>query len=684
MTKSAPSIPESPTERPRNAWWSSWWFGCALLLAGVGYVYWGLGTHDFIACDDPDYVYQNDMVRQGLTWPGVGWAFTTGYANNWHPLAWISHMLDCQIFGVNAGRHHLVSLGFHALNSVLLFLVLRRMTRSAGRSFFVAALFALHPLHVESVAWLSERKDVLSTCFGLLAVWAYWKSAECGVRSAEKPNDECRMTNKKAGNQLPAPNAPPSSVHVSRFTFQAPRFTFHVSRFYFLSLAFFALSLLSKPMLVTLPALLLLLDLWPLGRVRLDQPPAKWFPASLLLEKVPFLLLSIATSLITIIVQSRNYNMTPLSMLPIGTRVANAVSSYAIYLKMMFWPANLAAFYPYPKGFPIELVAGSALVLAAATFAAFKVIRTRPWFAMGWFWYLISLVPVIGFIQVGPQAYADRYTYVPLIGLFVALTWGVCEWWRGRPVRWLHPGLIAAPVLVACAMLARQEAGYWQNSETLYRRALLVTQDNALAHVNLGCALVAKGDFAHAEPEFEEAMRIRPDYPEALCNCAFTRARKGDLDAAIELYRRALTAKPSLGQAHCLLANALNAKGQQAEAVAEYRLALQFNPGSTVALNDLAWLLATTSDNALRQPAEALRLAQELCRRTDFKEAQFVGTLAAAYAANGEFDQAVAHAEKAIALAAADDQKELVERNQALLERYRARKPVIEPASKPE
>jgi tetratricopeptide (TPR) repeat protein len=652
---------------------------CVLLIVGTAAVYWPIGTHGFIACDDPDYVMDNPEVQAGLTWHGAVWAFTTDHANNWHPLTWLSHMTDVQLFGVRPGWHHLVNLLFHTANSLLLFLLLKRMTGAQWRSALVAALFAWHPLHVESVAWVAERKDVLSTFFFMLTLLAYAKYVEEKAESRKQKAE--------------------TAEHGSRFQLSA--FSFLLSAWYGLALALFALGLMSKPMLVTLPFVLLLLDFWPLHRLQFPdglKPGAvrsstfnvqRSELARLLVEKLPFLALSAVSCIVTFIVQGREGNVASFSRLPIDLRIANALLSYLLYLGKTFWPTGLAVHYPYPKAMPVELLILAAMVVLGISTLAFLSLRRRPWLATGWFWYLGTLVPVIGLVQAGEQARADRYTYITLIGLSIAVVWGVSDAASALCARCrkeTHLGgigrlaltLISLAALSACLALTVSQVRLWKDTETLYRHALSVTSDNAHAHLNLGTALSWRGDDEEAAIHFAEAVRINPNYAEARSNLGFILAQKGKLDEAIGQYRAALAIRPDLGRTHYLLGNALLAQGKRLEAVAEYKATLAVKPDHPLALNDLAWTLSTNPDPQERNGFEAVRLAENLCRQTVFHEAQYVGTLAAAYAEAGRFDDAVRTAEKAKDLALAAGQKDLAERNAQLLELYRAQKPYHE------
>lgn len=626
---------------------------CLILVTLIAAVYWPLGRSGFIQCDDPDYVYQNPQVQAGLTWTGVVWAFGSDHAGNWHPITWLSHMLDCQLFGLRPGAHHLVNLFFHAADTLLLFLLLRRLTQALWRSAFVAALFALHPLHVESVAWVSERKDVLSAFFFLLTLWAYARyaqSTELGVARSGKGN--------------PALS-------------------------YSLALLCFALGLMSKPMLVTLPFLLCLLDLWPLRRLEIRI--SRWGPdrnlgpgwQRLLMEKVPFFLLAAASSIVTFIAQTHAGAVMSAQVVPLELRVENALLSYALYLEKMVLPINLAFSYPYPDAIAPEMVVVAVGVLAGISYLALSQARRRPYLALGWLWYLGMLVPVIGLVQVGNQSMADRYTYLPLIGIFIVVTW-----WAAEVVsQWRLPAtgsaVIATGVISLCGVLSAMQVRWWRDSETFFRHTLALTENNALAHLNLGTALAQEGKTAEAGEHFAEALRLAPSYAEAESNLGFTLAARGNYAAAIPLYRAALAVKPSLRGTHFLLANALNSQGDPAAAIPEYEAAVALAPDNDAALNDLAWLRAAVADPQLRNGTQAVELAERACRLTGFHEAQYLGTLAAAYAEAGRFGEAVGMAEKAQAQAVTAGQPELAERNRQLLDQYRAGKAYHEKPPQP-
>jgi len=416
-------------------------FVCLLLAVGTLLTFCTVARNDFVNYDDPDYVTANSHVQGGLNWENVRWAFTSGHASNWHPLTWLSHMIDCQVFGQWAWAHHLVNVGFHIASTILLFLTLRKMSGALWRSAFVAALFALHPLHVESVAWISERKDVLSTFFLWLTLAAYVcyveQSTVQGPRSAgggtkgrslksQVPGPKLQVPNPKSQLADPGPQGPDPETQGSHFTFYVLCSTFHVSpsgvRSYLLALACFALGLMSKPMLVTVPFLLLLLDYWPLERFpRNLQDSEHRISLALVAEKLPFLALCLASSVVTFLVQRKGGAVS--TSLSLAARIGNAVVSYARYMGKMCWPQNLSVLYPHPGHWPIWQVVASSILVVGISGAVVWMSKNRPYLAVGWLWFLGALLPVIGLVQVGIQSMADRYTYIPLIGLFIALVW---------------------------------------------------------------------------------------------------------------------------------------------------------------------------------------------------------------------------------------------------------------------
>ena len=508
----------------------------------------------FVGYDDPDYVSANARVQQGLTGESLRWAFSSSEAANWHPLTWISHMLDCQVFGAAAWGHHLTSLLLHALNTLLVFVVLRRSTGATGRSFIVALLFGLHPLRVESVAWVSERKDVLSGFFFMLTLWAWLRYAE--KSEIRNPKAEVRGTGNHAS---PTPG-----------THHASRIRHHASSFYLVALLFYAMGLMSKPMLVTAPCLLLLLDYWPLRR----WGRRSW--RDLVLEKVPFFAASLVLSVITIAVQKRGGAM--VASLPLAARLENVPVSYCRYLGKLFWPADLAAFYPPVAHWSGTVVIMAGLLLVGLSVAA-VVFRGRfPYGLTGWFWFFGALVPVIGLVPAGEQSLADRYSYIPSIGIILLVVWGLHD--LTRRWRWQVPAASAATAGAAftCLMLTRAQVGCWKNTEALFRHALLVTERNYLAHNNVGAALDRQGRGDEALSEFRRALEIKPDYPEALNNLGAALNRQGHLDEAVSRFREALRLRPGYAEARYNLGTALQAQGQLDEAISHYQQALRLKP----------------------------------------------------------------------------------------------------------
>jgi tetratricopeptide (TPR) repeat protein len=572
---------------------------CVLLLLATIGAYWPLCHCQFINFDDTDYVTENLFVQRGLTLNGLTWAFSTGHAGNWHPLTWISHMLDCQFFGLSPAGHHATNLFFHLINSLILFGLLKQMTGALWRSALVAALFGLHPIHVESVAWISERKDVLSAFFGLLAIWAY-------VRYVAKS----KVQSLKSKASFP----------------------------YVLSLLLFACSLMSKPMLVTLPFVLLLLDYWPLSRLSLPWQRAGTQPTlRLLFEKLPFFALSAAFCSITFVIQQKAGAVSGLIDLPMGARIANAAISYLRYAKKFLWPDDLAILYP-PVAWGHWQVCGAALLMLLLSLLAVWCARQRPYLAVGWLWFAGSLIPVIGLVQVGVQSMADRYAYLPSIGFFIVVSWGLCDLARGRAWRMVLSGA-GACVLLACAWLTALQVHYWQDSVSLFTRTLAVTGNNGLAHEKLGEALLQQRRFAEARAHLLSALQLVPQSPGA----------------------------------HYQFGLLLQSEGRPAEAIARWRIALQLKPHWPPLMNNLAWLLATCSDPACRNPAEAVRLAEPACA-AEPQNPSFFDTLGAAYAATGRFTDAAAAAEKAIALAESFRQTAAAGRFRSRLELYRSGK----------
>ena len=522
---------------------------CLLIIALNLAIYAQTVTFDFVLYDDPDYVTQNPVVQEGVTAGGMAWALTAMHASNWHPLTWVSHMLDFQLFGFNAGGHHLTSVLLHILNTLALFVLFRRLTAEPWPSAFVAALFAVHPLHVESVAWVAERKDVLSTLFFLLATLAYvgyvhkggaWRYAGVAV--------------------------------------------------------LFALGLMAKPMVVTLPLVLLLLDYWPLRRQQ------SW--AKLVVEKLPLFALSAASSVLTMISQRAGGSMEATDLVPLHFRIVNATISYARYLGKIVWPTDLAVLYPHPNlagGTPWDAwqlaAAGSLLVVITVLVVALAGRRRYP--VVGWFFFVITLLPVIGLVQVGQQAIADRYTYVPSIGLFVVVAWGALDGLRSLPwnptVKRAVIAIAASAVVVAGAAASSVQVSHWRNSLTLFERTLAVTAPTPIMLSNLGVVLAEQRRFDEAIDCQRRALEIKPDYGRAHNNLGITLQLTGRLDEAIQHYRWAVEINPDSAAAHNNLATALRAAGRSSEAVEHYRRAVEIDPGLDRARRSLEELLVEGS-----------------------------------------------------------------------------------------
>jgi tetratricopeptide (TPR) repeat protein len=617
------------------------WLVCALLGAAAMAVFSPALHGGFVNYDDPAYVTENWHVRHGLTGPGFRWAFTSLAASNWHPLTWLSHMLDCQLYGLAPAGHHLTSLLLHAANAVLLFLLLNRLTGALWRSAFVAAMFALHPLRVESVVWVSERKDVLSAFFWMLAVGAY-------VRYAE--NLKLQIANCKI--------------------------------FYALALVFFALGLMAKPMLVTLPFVLLLLDYWPLGRWK-SGPAFSWRPVW---EKIPFLVLTAASSLVTFLAQDRAEAVASLARFPLSVRLANIPVAYIRYLTKTFWPSHLASYYPF-VGWSAGEISGAVALLAGVTGLALWRVRRAPWLAVGWFWFLGMLVPAIGLVQAGGQSLADRYSYLPGIGLWIMLVWSLPDAtaWRPRPRQAM--GMAAGLAVILFAWLAWRHAGVYQDSGTLWAATLRSYPQCLAARNNLAIWLMDQGRWDEALGHCRDALAIRSEDAEARNNLSLiflhqrkldeaiaealqsiqsqprsagnrqTLARaylqKGDFAAAAASLREAIQITPDTPEAWCNLGYALLQQGKMPEATTAYERALALNPDYALAHNDLGNILLRQGrlDEAMDHFQRAVELAPS------FAEAHY--NLAGILARRGRLDEAISHLQKAVeiqpALAAARD-----------------------------
>ena len=541
---------------------------CLILVIAILAVYWQVGNHEFVDFDDNEYVTKNRHVQAGLTSDSITWAFTSTHAANWHPLTWLSHMLDCQIYGLNPGGHHLTNVLLHILNTILLFLIFRRMTGALWKSAFVAALFALHPLHVESVAWVAERKDVLSTFFWMLTMGSYvWYVERRGMRR------------------------------------------------YLLVLLFFALGLMAKPMLVTLPFVLLLLDYWPLGRFHIryvddvqhtedvstkDTRRKKGKPRyaaenalqadnnttsnyrwslvlPLLREKIPFLILAAVSSIVTFYVQQGGGAVGSLYAFPFIIRISNALASYISYIEKMLWPQHLALLYPHVlEGWKI---AGAFLILIFISYVAVRVMKRFPYIIVGWFWYLGTLVPVIGLVQVGSQSMADRYTYVPLIGIFIIIAWGASDILTRWQYRRAFLAISAGCILSVLTIVTWMQLQYWQNSISLFEHTINVTTDNFTMHCCMGTALAEQGKIDEAVVHYTEALKIKPDYAEAHYGRGVVLQEQDKIDEAISHYTEALKIKPDYADVHYNLGIALVRQGRVDEAISHYSEAMRINPG---------------------------------------------------------------------------------------------------------
>lgn len=500
------------------------------LVVGTLAVYFPVHDHEFLLYDDYSYIVKNYYLQPGLTWENVMWAFTGGYAANWHPLTWLSHMLDYRLFRLHPAGHHLHNVLLHLLNSILLFLVMRKITGEERASAFVAAVFALHPLHVESVAWVSERKDVLSALFWILTMGAY-------ARYTQQPG---------------------------------------VGR-YLLMLLLFVLGLLSKPMLVTLPFVLLLLDYWPLRRLSSPDKPAGLSFAHLLLEKVPLFLLSIGSSIITYSVQQEAGAVSTFDRLPLGVRLENAVVSYLQYLGKTFWPADLAVFYPHPgETLSMTAVVLAGLVLGGMTTFVVLRIKRSPYLAVGWFWYLGTLVPVLGIVQVGAQAMADRYTYLPMIGLTIMLGWLAIDLAAWRFGRWIV-GVAFAVVVVSMTMLSMKQVGYWSNTATLFQRAVEVTERNWVAHYNVGLVHAKEGRLEEAVQQYVRVLEYAPRFTPVYYELGSVLQRMGKDEEAIPYFRISIEQDPAFAKAQTDLGVALVRVGKPDEALRHFDAAYRLN-----------------------------------------------------------------------------------------------------------
>jgi protein O-mannosyl-transferase len=655
--------------------------GICLFLAAITFAVFGQTLrHQFVNYDDDRYVYENALVSKGVTQAGVAQAFKQGSLANWDPLTTLSHMLDCQFYGLHAGGHHLTNVLLHMASVILLFLTLRKMTGATWRSAFVAAVFAIHPLRVESVAWVAERKDTLSGLFFMLTLWAY-----AGYAKSPK----------------------------------VPR--------YLLVILFFACGLMSKSMLITLPFVLLLLDYWPLKRIgdlrfAIYEPAApgsqkKFSPITrAFIEKLPLLAMSAGAVVMTVVAQGGAVKS--LEEFPFGLRLENAIVSVANYLRQMFWPSGLAVFYPYPEhGLPVVEVGIAAAILIGISVAAWCWRRTRPYMLVGWLWYVGMLVPVMGLVQAGAQAQADRYTYLPQIGLYVALTWLAAGATMGWPNQRIILGCVAGAVIAALAAMAYIQTTYWRDSEILWRRTLACTENNVVAYNNLGQLELKAGRTDDAVADFQKAVDSRPQYAQAHANLGSALLKKGRFDEAIAEYQKAVELQPGdagfwgdlgagllqegrLDEAVQTLTKSLSLQpdnydvqsnlgfalfhqGKTDEATAHFLRALDLKPDSVTVQKNLAgiaWALSVNTDASARNGAKAVELAELVDRLSGGGDPILVSVLAAAYAEAGRFPDAVATAQRAEQLATAQGNSPVVAAAQEQLGYYQSGRPFRDPS----
>lgn len=542
--------------------------GLALAVLTVA-VFAQIGSHDFVDLDDTGYVVENAHVTTGLNADNVEWAFTSGYAANWHPLTWMSHQLDASLFGTKPGPQHLVSLGWHVANVLLLFGLLRFMTGATWRSAFVAGAFAVHPVHVESVAWMAERKDVLSTFFWLASTWMY-----------------------VAWVRRPAPWR------------------------YASMLGLFVLGLMAKPMLVTMPFTLLLIDVWPLGRT--TTPLSRR-----VIEKLPLFALAAVSSIITAIVQQQGGAVGSLDLVPITTRLANVVVAYGHYVRALFWPSDLAVFYPFVKDLAAGLVTASLASLLIITAVAWRLRRDQPAVLIGWLWFVGTIVPVIGLVQIGMHAYADRYTYIPYIGLLIAVAWLATSIATRLGINRVALGAVGLVVVLVLAYGAHAQAATWRNAETMWIQAVGVTRNNARGHNLLGVIYARRGEAARATAEFQIALQSDPDPSDARLiepNLGRSLMAEGKVAEAVPHLVRAIQYQPQRADLCHELGLAYAGLGRNADALAAWQQAVRINPNFEQPYYAMGIVLA-----AAHRTAEAVRAFQEVVRinpsRTDARDA---------------------------------------------------------------
>ena len=588
--------------------------------------------YDFVNYDDPRYVYQNTRITSGISVANVAWAFSHIHSENWHPLTTITHMLDCQLHGLNASWHHFTNVLLHSFAVVLLFVALQRMTGDLWRSAFVSAVFAVHPLHVESVAWIAERKDVLSAFFFMLTLLAY--------------------------------------LHFTR----APS----IGRYLTVALVV-ALGLMSKPMLVTLPFVLLLLDYWPLERFKSKRSNAGGQSLQLVLEKTPLIAFSAVSSIVTFLAQRGAIGWT--EQLPVSARISNALVSYVIYIRQMFWPVGLAVFYPHPENrLPVLEISLAFIVLVGITVAAFVFRKKAPYFITGWLWYLVMLVPVIGLVQVGWQGHADRYTYLPQIGLYIAVTWAVTDFTRTWRFQRMALGVATVIVVGALSWRCCLQASYWRDSETLFTHALAVTRNNDVAMNNLGIIFLEKGQLDDAISNLQAAIDVRPENAPAHDNLAKALLRKGQVGEAMVHYRKFLEIEPENVEARNTLGTALIQQGHVKEAIDQWQDALAIQPENGNAASNLAWVFATCPEDSIRDGSRAAELGEKALRISGGKIPMIYKVLAAAYAESGRFGDAIETAQRGAELATNQGNPALATELESNIALYQSGRPLRDPS----
>jgi protein O-mannosyl-transferase len=673
-----------------------------LIIAGIAFAsfiaYEPVRKNGFVDLDDGSYIKNNPNVNEGITAQSFVWAFTRFHSGNWHPLTWLSHMLDCEIYGLNPFGHHITSIIIHIVNSVLLLLVLRKMTGALWPSAFIAGVFALHPLHVESVAWAAERKDVLSGLFWMLTILAY-------AYYAEKPD----------------------------------------FKRYIIVLLAFVMGLLSKPMMVTLPFALLLLDYWPLNR--LNKPNHALNLKHLIKEKIPFFALSVISSAITIAAQQSGGAIATLDNLSLSYRIANMFASYTRYIGKTLWPDGLAVIYPhFYKDFPKDLLVTSILLFVLLTTFCIYAGRHKRYILTGWLWFLGTLVPVIGLVQVGSQAIADRYMYIPIVGLLIIITWSIKEFAGENRGRQTATAILALIVLCISLILTRTQAGYWKDNLTLFGHAVNVTDNNPFAETNYGHALYKAGytseglmhlyNTIHINPEFfmardtlgnllmeedktneaiecfEESIRHDSKSKSSYINLGAALSKQGNQAEAIKCINKALELDPQYEDARTKIGTALLLSGKPKEAIAEFNegfktstdrmevyvnlaiaynqlgdknqsmrcceKAIKLNTENSEVLNNLAWLLATNSGTSADNIKKSIGFARNACEITHYKKADLLDTLAVTYASAGRFDEAMNMADKAIKIAIDSGNNNLAGEIEKRIKFYKAGQPYRE------